>query len=78
MAVLSKQQKITTVSIVIFLDDALKKRNSIKKKKSKRLWIRKLFKESKCSGFFHILTNKLEMFDRKYFILTFKNIPRPI
>ena len=33
MAVLSKQQKITTVSIVIFLDDALKKRNSIKKKK---------------------------------------------
>ena len=40
--------------------------------------MRKLFKESKCSGFFHILTNKLEMLNRKYFILTFKNIPRPI
>ena len=40
MVVLSKQQKITTVSIVIFLDDALKKRNFIKKRKFKRLWMR--------------------------------------
>ena len=33
MVVLSKQQKITTVSIAILLDHMLKKRNSKKKKK---------------------------------------------
>ena len=49
MAVLCKQQKIMTVSIVILLDDALKKRISIKKRKSKRFWVRKLFKERKRS-----------------------------
>ena len=37
MAVLSKQPEVMTISIDILLDDVLKKRNSIKKRKSKRL-----------------------------------------
>ena len=41
--VLSKQEKIMTVSIVILLDAALKKRNFIKKRGSKRFWVSKLF-----------------------------------
>ena len=36
MAVLSKQQKVMTISIDILLDDILQKRNSIKKRKSIR------------------------------------------
>ena len=36
MAVLSKQPEVMTISIDILLDDVLKKRNSIKKRKSKR------------------------------------------
>ena len=43
MAVLSKQQKIMAVSIVILLDNALK-REFHKEKKSKRFLVRKLFK----------------------------------
>ena len=67
MSALSQQQQIRTVSIVILLDDALKKINSIKKRKSKRFWVRKLFTEKKSSGFFHVLTKELEMFDQEYF-----------
>ena len=55
-----------TVSIVILLDNALKKINSIKKRKSKRFWVRKLFKEKESSGFFHVLTKEPEMFDQEY------------
>ena len=36
MAVLSKQPEVMTISIDILFDDVLKKRNSIKKRKSKR------------------------------------------
>ena len=69
MVVLSKQQKIITVSIAILLDHMLKKRNSKKKKKrkSKRFWVRKLFKERKSAGFFHALTRELEILNREYF-----------
>ena len=67
MAVLSKQQKIMRISIVILLDDALKKRNSIKKKKPNRFWV------LNCLIF---LTKVLEMFDREYFCSIFKNVPR--
>ena len=56
------------VSIVILRDDGLKKRNSIKKRKSKTFWVRKLFKERKSSRFFHVLTKELEMFDQEYFL----------
>ena len=75
MAVLSKQQKIMTVSIVISLDDSLKKRNSTKKRKSKRFWVYKVFKERKSSGFLHVLTKKLERFDREYFFRFLRMFP---
>ena len=77
MGVLSKQRKTMTVSIVILLDDVLKKRNSMKERKSKSFWVHKLFKERKSSEFFHVLTKELEMFDREYFFSIFKNVPRP-
>ena len=68
MVALSKQLKIITVSIAILLDHMLKKRNSKKKKrKSKRFWVRKLFKERKSAGFFHALTRELEILNREYF-----------
>ena len=56
-----------TVSIVILLYDALKKRTSVKKRKPKRFWIRKLIKESKSSGLLHMLTKEVEMLDQEYF-----------
>ena len=55
------------VSIVILLYDALKKRTSVKKRKPKRFWIRKLIKESKSSGPLHMLTKEVEMLDQEYF-----------
>ena len=67
MAVFSKQQNIVTDSIAILVDLAFKKRNSIKKRQSKRCWLCKLFKERKSSGFFHVLIKVLEMFGQEYF-----------
>ena len=68
MVVLSKQQKIITVSIAILLDHNVEKEEFQKKKrKSKRFWVRKLFKERKSAGFFHALTRELEILNREYF-----------
>ena len=67
MVVLSKQQKALTISIAILYDDIYKKRNVTKKRKAKRFWVRKLYQERKSSGFFHVLTKELELFDREYF-----------
>ena len=68
MVVLSKQQKIITVSIAILLDHNVEKEQFQKKKrKSKRFWVRKLFKERKSAGFFHALKRELEILNREYF-----------
>ena len=68
MVVLSKQQKIITVSIAILLDHNVEKAQFQKKKrKSKGFWVRKLFKERKSAGFFHALKRELEILNREYF-----------
>ena len=47
----------------------------IKKRRSKRFLVCKLFEERKSSEFFHVLTKELEMFDREYFSRLFRISP---